>query len=409
MLDSQDAIRRLPLLAAMLMALALLGANPGEAHADAAQATVVSPSGEERPLSLDALAGSENVVERTYALRSGSGESSQTVSGFSLAAILAAAGADPFGFSYLEVQRPAGGSVLLSRHQALDPGAFPEGPPVVYATASGTGFLRPSSGAEDFNATDSFEAPQGVRLVMRKDSPLRVRAKASTLRTRPGQAVEFSAIVERAGAGERLTYSWYFDDGHSAAGAETSHSFAKRGSYDVVIGVTTLGDDVGASDVVTIQVGAPLGGPDRKGGGHTRHEDAPDHGAASGPSTGAPAGGAGATGTATAPIPVPAPAPIPSEPAPEVAPTPQPTASAPLGEQVSGLLLSNSTASAPSPEPEQQAAARPGSLDGDGGSGGGLPDAAWGLLATAGLLGTGALIEVGGLSGLLARRRWMAP
>ena len=131
------------------------------------------------------------MVDRAYALRSGEGESTETVTGFSLAAILDAAGADPYGFSYLEVQRPAGGAVLLSRHQALDPGAFAEGPPVVYATAAGTAFLRPSSGAGDLNATDSFEAPQGVTVVLRKGSPLRVRAQASTLRTRPGKPVDF--------------------------------------------------------------------------------------------------------------------------------------------------------------------------------------------------------------------------
>lgn len=58
------------------------------------------------------------------------------------------------------------------------------------------------------------------------------------------------------------------------------HRFAKRGSYDVVVGVTTPGDDAGASAVVTVQVGAPLAGPDRKGGGTNEEADAPDHGAA---------------------------------------------------------------------------------------------------------------------------------
>ena len=93
----------------------------GAALADDAQVTVVAPGGEQQTLSLDALAGGEDVVEGTYAIRSAAGESTQTVTGFSLEAILGAAGTDPFGFSYLEAQRPAGGSVLLSRHQALDP------------------------------------------------------------------------------------------------------------------------------------------------------------------------------------------------------------------------------------------------------------------------------------------------
>lgn len=155
-------------------------AAPGAAHADDAQVTVVAPGGAQQTLSLDALSGGEDVTDRTYSLRGPSGESAQTVTGFSLAAILEAAGADPYGFSYLEAQRPAGGAVLLSRHRALDPGAFADGPPVVYATGAGTGFLRPSGGAEDLNAGDSFEAPQGVTIVLRKGSPLQVRAEAST-------------------------------------------------------------------------------------------------------------------------------------------------------------------------------------------------------------------------------------
>ena len=124
-----------------------------------------------------------------------------------------------------------------------------------------------------------------------------MRATASTRRTRPGKAVDFSAVVERAGSGEQLEYSWYFDDGSSATGAEASHSFTKRGSYDVVVGVTSEGNETGASAVVTVQVGAPLGGPDRRGGGRNDDAGAPDHGAADGPSPaddgGRPSGGGG--------------------------------------------------------------------------------------------------------------------
>ena len=53
------------------------------------------------------------------------------------------------------------------------------------------------------------------------------------------------------------------------------------------------------------------------------------------------------------------------------------------------------------------AAARTGTPE-DGGSGAGLGTAAWGLLATAGLLGVGALLEAGGVTGLLRSRR-LAP
>lgn len=378
-----------------MLAVGSLGlASPWAAAAgvDAAQVTVVSPGGTARTLALEALAGSEDVVDRAYALRSAEGESSQNVTGFSLAALLEAAGADPYGFSYLEVQRPAGGAVLLGRDQALDESAFADGPPVIHATAAGTGFLRPSAGPEDLNAADCFEAPQGISLVLRKGKPLRVKATASTPWTRPGRPVRFSAVVQRSGAGEELTYSWYFDDGHSAEGAEVSHGFAKRGSYDVVVGVTSSGDETGTSAVVTVQVGAPLAGPDRKGGGRNRDAAAPDHGAAAGPWSGAGTGG-DAGGTAGSAIAPPAASTTQSRPQKDRGDRP------PLnsGTRVSGELLS-ATEDALRPRPARQAAARRGHLEGEG-SGGGIPTAAWGLLATLGLLGAGALIEARGLAG----------
>lgn len=385
-------------MAALLVSLfALLG--PARAVADTAQVTVVSPGGAEQTLALEALAGGEDVVQRAYVLRGSTGETTETVTGFSLAKLIDAAKADPFSFSYLEVQRPGGGAVLLSRHQALDDGAFADGPPVVYAASGGTGFLRPSSGSADLNADDSFLAPQGVTVVLRKGTPLRVKAKASTLKTKPGKAVEFSAVVEQAGAGEQLSFSWTFDDGKSAAGETVSHEFAEQGSYKVVLGVTSPGNEAGSSAVVTIQVGAPLGGPNRKGGGRNEKKNAPDHGAAAGPASGSGTGGSSGTPyeptgseaeSAATPEPQEPPAAVESAPEPE-------------GEEVSGELLTASSA-----EPDQaqpQAEARRGSVQGDGGSGGGVPAAAWGGLATLGLLGLGGLLEARGLGGLLPGRR----
>lgn len=373
------------------------------ARADTAQVSVVSPGGSEQTLALEALAGSEDVIDRSYVVRGSTGATTQTVTGFSLAKLIDAAGADPFSFSYLEVQRPGGGEVLLSRHQALDAGAFADGPPVVYAATGGTGFLRPSSGSEDLNADDSFLAPQGVKLVLRKGTPLQVKAKASTLKTKPGEPVEFRAVVEQSGAGEQLSFSWTFDDGKSAEGETVTHEFAEKGSYKVVLGVTSPGNEAGSSAVVTIQVGAPIAGPNRKGGGRNEKEDAPDHGAATGPSSGT--GSGGSTGLPSTPVgseTESTAAPVAPEPAPATEPAPEPE---PIGEEVSGELLT-AGASAEPEETQPQAEARRGALDGEGGdSGGGVPAAAWGGLATLGLLGLGGLLEARGLGGLLPGRR----
>ncbi len=380
------APERARLVTALLAALlALLLASPAidAARADAAQVTVVSPGGAQQTLALDAMAGQEDVVERSYALRSATGEARQTVTGFSIAALIDAAGADPFTFGYLEVQRPAGGAVLLTREQALGKDAFGDGAPVTYTTASGTGFIRPNTGVDDLNASDSFEAPQGITLVLRKGTPLRVEATASTRKTKPGKPVDFTATVEGAGAGERVQVSWYFDDGSSSGGASARHKFAKPGSYDVVVSATTVNDRTGSSAVVTIQVGEPKAGPNRKGGGTNEDAGAPDHGAATGTGGGEGAGmGASSTG-AGAPAPTPAPAP----PAPRAQPEPRP---APGGDTVTGLLLSGEEV--PVVEQPPAPAARTGKLD-EGGGEGGLPGVALGFLATTALLGAGALIE----------------
>ena len=407
--------RRRIALPAALLALALLA--PSAAGADTAQVTVVSPGGSQQTLSLQALAGSEDVSARSYTLRSASGESKAVVSGFSLAKLIDAAGADPYTFTYLEVQRPTGGSVQLSRHQALDPSAFPEGPPVVYPTATGTAFLRPATGSGDLNASDSFESPQGISIVLRKGSPLKVRAEASKAKVKVGQQVDFSAIVEGGGAGEELAYSWYFDDGtRRVSGESVSHSFSQRGTYDVTVGVTTPGDSAGTSAVVSVQVGEPQKGPNRKGGGTNKNSKAPDHGSADGTGDGVPGDQiAGVPPAAVVPpttlppstvSPVPAPPPTPVEP--PVEPTPPPTAP-PTGETVSGTLLTTGAPAAPE-EPTDTEAARTGTLsasegDGDSGGGPGLPATGLGALFTVGLLGFGALAEArGGFISNLSQR-----
>lgn len=381
----RQLLDRLLIATAVLAAWALAAPGLDAARADAAQVTVVSPNGAPTTLSLQALAGREDVIDRAYALRWSGGENRQVVTGFSLAALIKEAGADPFGFSYLEVQRPGGGAVQLSNNQAFDGEGSAEGPPVVYATAAGTAFLRPSSGPSDLNATDSFEAPQGVTIVLRKDSPLRVRAEASTLKTRPGEPVEFTAEAEGARKGEAFTYSWHFDDGQSASGASATHVFARRGSYDVVVGATTPSDATGASAVVTIQVGPPLAGPDRKGGGKRLDREAPDHGAAT---------GSGGTEATTGPGVSPLYGDAEQKRQPPARQAPRNSG----GEQVSGELLSLTAPARPEPR-AQRPGARAGSPDSEGSGGIGLSGAALGLLITGGLLGAGALTETRRLLG----------
>ncbi len=201
--------------------------------------------------------------------------------------MLDAAGADPYAFSYLEVQRPAGGAVRLSRDQALDPGAFAEGPPDVYATAAGTGFLRPSAGPEDVNASDSFTPPRASRSSS---------AKARRLRSPPGPRREanrpasrsLQAIVERPAP---VSSSPTPGTSTTAPPPPPPTRPTLRQARQLRRGRRRhhASDETGTSAVVTIQVGAPAAGPDRKGGG-TDETPAPP---TTGPRT-APSGAAGA-------------------------------------------------------------------------------------------------------------------
>jgi len=395
--------------AALLVAMCAGPVAP--ALADAPQVTIVTPGGSQKTLAPAALAGTEDVVGQTYALRSEAGETRTTVTGFSIADLLKAANIDPYGFSYLEVQRPSGGAVQLSSAQALA-----EPAPVVYATATGTAFLRPSSGSGDDNAGDSFEAPQGLTIVLRRGSSLQVRVEATPRQTEVGRKVNFRAIVERAGSGEVLDYSWYFDDGNSGEGETAVHSFAKPGSYAVVVGVRAEGEGTGTSAVVRIQVGkAPTGGPNRKGGGTSKATNAPDSGASegeSGSTTPSEPPGPGAAEAAAVNPAIAAPGPTSKKARKskaaakggaaakkQAAPAPEPT-----GEEVSGELLEGEAEAKPEVTRTKQVAARTGTPKAkDGGGGGGVPAAAWGLGAVVALLGVGALGEAGAFTDLIPR------
>jgi len=406
-------------------ALALLAIGPlTAAHAAAPQVTLVTPSGAQHTLSLEALAGTEDLVDQAYPVRSEAGETSATVTGFSIAALLDAANIDPYGFSYLEVRQPGGGAVQLSNAQALA-----EPPPVVYATPTGTAFLRPSSGTSDYNATDGFEAPQGLTIALRKGASLQVRLDAAPRKTTVGTKVRFHAIVERAGSGEELNYHWYFDDGNSAEGESVEHAYAKPGSYSIVVGVKAAGEDTGTSAVVRIQVGEPAkGGPNREGGGTNKAQGAPDHGAAEGESGEAPSevptgsnlsvAGSDVGGTlpsqqrgGSSRVP-----PTSREPKRHSTPKSKPDRAPanvgaperlPTGEEVSGELISGEVEAKPEAvAPPKQVAARTGTPQPAGpGGGGGVPTAAWGIGAVVALLAGGALVEAGAFTDLIPRLR----
>ena len=416
--------------AALLVALGLLisGLLAGPAAAAVNLVPVRGPAVKVDPALLEIA---PDVNQQNYTLRSEGGSRTVTVTGYSLAALLEAGNLDPVVIGYLEIARPGGGTLLLSRRQVTNPAAFPEGPPVVYTDESGTHLLRPSADDGDHNEADLITVAPGAELniTARSGTLLALDASSSHKKARVGQRVKFTATLKQGAPGETVNYSWYFDDGSSAEGAGTQHAFKQAGTYDVVVGVTTTGDRVGASATVTVQVGTPIkGGPNRKGGGNNRNTKAPDSGAANGAQGGADGGpGSGGSGPSSgpaqsfptesapaysppvspAPTPTPAPAPPPM-PAPDPEPEPEPRI--PTGDEISGQLLADSQVAAEVLEPEdlvatqppdsETVAARTGNPKNEGG--GGIPGVVMGFGVTFLMLAGGGLLEARGIG----RLRW---
>jgi hypothetical protein len=281
-------------LATSLGVLAALLAAP--ASALATDEVRVEPEGSgTRTVNLSAL-GDPDVVARDY--ETGAGRAALT--GWSLDRVLDAANVNPYRFGDVEIAA-AGTSVSLDRDEFLDPGAFPDGPPVFWMQDGASRFLRPASASGGAGQVGGG-GPITVRLS--RPSQLSVSAAASKTRLDPGERVTFTATVEGAAEGEPVTVSWYFDDdGDRVRGGRVTHRFRKPGTYDVTVSATTADDEPGADDFVTVRVGPEPDGPDRKGGGTNPDASAPDSGVgmgAPGPASGGLDGGSAGTGVGEA-------------------------------------------------------------------------------------------------------------
>jgi hypothetical protein len=280
-------------LATCLAVLAALVALP--AGALATDVVRVEPEGSSAmALNLSAL-GDPDVQAREY--ESGAGRVALT--GWSLDRVLDAANVNPYRFGDVEIAA-AVTSVTLDRDEFLDPGAFPDGPPVFWVQDGTSRFLRPAS-------TSGGATEVGGPITVRLSRPSRLSVSASASRTRldPGERATFTAVVEGAPEGEPVAISWYFDDGGDRlSGARVTHRFRKPGTYVVLVSATTTNDDPGADDFVRVRVGPEPDGPDRQGGGTNPDANAPDSGVgtgAAGPARGgADEGGRAGDGSAGA-------------------------------------------------------------------------------------------------------------
>ena len=364
------------------LALVLLALLALPAGASASDEVRVEPEGASaRSFSLSGL-GEPDVRERAYTVDG----VERSVTGWSLDRVMRAGRVDPYRFGSLEIAA-TDGSVTLTRSEVTDPASFPDGPPVFWVEEGQARFLRPAD-ADGGAAVIAAGGPVTVRLS--RQAELAVSVSASTRRTKPGRQVTFTASVSGAGAGEQVDISWYFDDGRSAAGQRVTHRFRRPGSYDVVVGATTSPDEPGADATVTVQVGKPPAGPDRKGGGTSKDPAAPDSGAAAeDPGT---AGAASGDADSSA-------EPSGSSQEKERSPAARPERrsdepDAPSGRSVSGIELADLSALSSAAGRDALRAARRGRVrDESEPDGPGIPPALWWSLGTAALLGLGGWLE----------------
>jgi len=283
------------------LAVALLLALAATAVAEAASVRIVDRNGDSNTVDLDEI-GSPNVNDTAYAVRSGAGTDTETVTGFSLRKVLDEAakgpgGIDNFSFTYAEISRPSGGNVVLTTAQVRDGAGFDDGPAVVYEKGSSTAFLRPSTSSSDVNAPDVFSTSGTLEVRLRSGTPIKVIGSASRTKIKEGETIDFTATVSGAPSGTTPVISWAFGDGKSGSGASVSHRFKKACNCTVVVSAKVGGE--GPSDYVPVTVGKPKDkGPKRHGGGEDKDKDAPGDGLTDGSGgteggTGAGAGGGG--------------------------------------------------------------------------------------------------------------------
>jgi plastocyanin len=267
------------LLIATFAALAILAG--AAMPAAAADINVVGPrGGETKSVSFDSLAPQFD-VDADYWIRNASGEKmKQHVRGISVAHLLSQLGADDV-YSGLEVVRPGGPVVRLSKVQLLAAGATP----VIYAVGDQLVFLRPSYNSDDANASDIVSVTGAMTLKQVDLGTLSVTAKASKTHVKAGELVTFTGSASGGGAGESYKFTWVFKDGTRGAGASITHRFKKRGTYEVLVAAKTVGSDRTDADVVVIQVGDPVKSKKKRAGGGTNDAaGAPVSGAADGDS-----------------------------------------------------------------------------------------------------------------------------
>lgn len=255
----------------MVAAVALAGEAP-----EAGASVAIQLPGQARPVVVedDRLRELYDVTNADFVLRSLRRVRYVRLSGVRIGTVLRAAGIDPAAVPSLEIARPDGSILYLTREQVGSDSRAA----IVWVSGRQTGLLRPSLGRADVNAGDNFltSPDTPLRITVAPGPALRVLIAGPT-RLRPGARGRFRARVVGSGSGGEVVVRWSFGDGGVATGREAQHAFRRRGVYSVVAEAQTSDGAAGSSDPLRVAVGRVAPSGRRAGGGSARS------GAASGP------------------------------------------------------------------------------------------------------------------------------
>lgn len=269
---------------AAVAAVAFAGEVP-----EAGASVAIQLPGRARPVVVedDRLLALYDVTNTDFVLRSPRRVRYIRLTGVRIGSVLRAAGIDPAAVPSLEIVRPDGSILYLTREQVGDDSRAA----IVWVSARRTGLLRPSLGRGDINAGDYFltSPDTPLRVTVAPGPALRVLIAGPT-RLRPGVRGQFTARVLGSDDGGDVLVRWSFGDGAVATGPQTQHAFRRRGVYSVVAEARASDGAAGSSDPLRIAVGQVANSGERAGGGDARS------GAATGPVKGGKAAGDSAQG-----------------------------------------------------------------------------------------------------------------
>lgn len=172
------------------------------------------------------------------------------------------------------------GSIILTREQATSETAFPDGPAVISAESGGGGqLLEPSTGPATGQEGITSTGEPTLVIDLHSGSILDVAISPSKPEVAAGAPVELKSTVTGQAPGETLSYAWTFGDGTGGSQSSVSHSYLVPGTYDVSLSVSGSDDSLGWATKIPITVGKAPAGPNRAGGGASKHRHAPTSGA----------------------------------------------------------------------------------------------------------------------------------